>query len=99
MRARGVPPGHPLGPPKPRKPRGPNKIPASVKDMVLASLSEVGGLDYLKRQAEENPQAYMALLGKIIPLQVTGPNDGPMQITVIDYAKADPLQLTGPKGE
>jgi hypothetical protein len=35
-----------------------------VKDMVLAALNEVGGVEYLKRQAEKNPVAFMALLGK-----------------------------------
>jgi hypothetical protein len=57
-----------------------NKIPGAVKDMVLAALNEVGGIEYLKRQAEKNPVAYMALLGKILPTQVSGVNDGPLEI-------------------
>jgi hypothetical protein len=80
MRARGVPPGAPGGPPKPKKGRGPGKIPATVKEMVLASLSEAGGMEYLLRQSKENPSAYMTLLSKIIPMQVTGEGGGPIVI-------------------
>jgi len=72
--------------PKGTRPRGgsrkgrPNKLTGVVKDMVLAALNEVGGVEYLKRQAEKNPVAYMALLGKILPTQVTGVDDGPLVI-------------------
>ena len=58
----------------------PNKLTGAVRDMVLAALNELGGIEYLKRQAEKNPVAYMALLGKILPTQVSGVDDGPMKI-------------------
>ena len=38
--------------------------------MLLASLDAVGGQSYFMRQAEENPNAYMSLIGKIIPAEV-----------------------------
>lgn len=53
-----------------RKKGTPNKQTAAVKDMVLAALDGVGGIAYLKRQAEENPTAFMTLVGKVIPTQV-----------------------------
>jgi hypothetical protein len=63
------------------RPKGvPNKIPAAVKDMVMAALEKVGGIDYLAEQATKNPAAFMALLGKVLPMQLTGANDGPVMI-------------------
>lgn len=57
----------------------PNKHTAAVKDMVLAALSNKGGVKYLERQADENPQAFMTLVGKVIPLQVGGDPDNPIK--------------------
>ena len=53
----------------------PNKITADVRAMVLAALDRVGGEDYLAQQARDNPKAFLSLLGRIIPTQVTGPGD------------------------
>jgi hypothetical protein len=71
----------------PGRPKGmPNKITTAVKDMVAGALEQVGGQDYLARQAEENPSAFLALVGKIIPLQVTGEGDGPLVIKVVRFS-------------
>jgi hypothetical protein len=63
-----------------------NKSTAAIKDMLLASLDEVGGQNYFKQQALDNPNAYMALIGKIIPAevknQITGADGGPVQHSV-----------------
>ena len=40
------------------------------KEALEAAFHGVGGAEYLMRQAEQNPQAFMTLLGKIIPAQV-----------------------------
>jgi len=47
-----------------------NKLTRSVKEAIEVAFNGVGGPEYLMRQAEENPQAFMTLLGKIIPSQV-----------------------------
>lgn len=47
-----------------------NKLTADVKEMVLAALTGVGGQEYLELQAMRNPQAFMSLLGKIMPSQI-----------------------------
>jgi hypothetical protein len=66
------------------RPRGsPNKIQAAVKEMVIQALNEAGGVDYLKGQAATNPTAFLSLVGKVLPLQVTGAGGGPLQMTVI----------------
>jgi hypothetical protein len=61
--------------PRPQPPGGsrkgrPNKISKIIKIEVLESFRMVGGRHYLARQAEENPTAYMNLLGKVIPQQI-----------------------------
>ena len=38
--------------------------------MILQALDDVGGRSYLKKQAKENPTAFLALLGRVVPLQV-----------------------------
>lgn len=48
----------------------PNKNTAALKDMILTALSEAGGVAYLAQQAVENPGPFMALVGKVLPLQV-----------------------------
>ena len=47
----------------------PNKNTAEIKDMILTALAGAGGVKYLQRQADENPVAFMALVGKVLPLQ------------------------------
>ena len=59
----------------------PNKLTADVKEMILGALHEVGGMAYLARQADENPTAFLTLVGKVLPLQLTGKGDGPIQLS------------------
>lgn len=58
----------------------PNKITGDLKEMILGALDAAGGLAYLQKQADANPAAFMTLIGKVLPLQVTGANDGPVVI-------------------
>lgn len=53
--------------------------------MVLTALSDVGGAAYLARQAEENPGPFMTLVGKVLPLQLTGEGGGAIQIRLVSY--------------
>lgn len=53
-----------------RPPGVPNKITSELKDMILQALSESGGVEYLKLQAANNANAFMTLVGKVLPLQV-----------------------------
>lgn len=47
-----------------------NKITTDIKQMVLDAFHKVGGASYLAEQASKNPNAFMTLLGKVIPTQV-----------------------------
>lgn len=64
------------GKPGPGRPKGvPNKTTALLKDAILKAATEAGNGDmvaYLKLQAEKNPGPFMSLLGKVLPMQVTG---------------------------
>lgn len=70
-----------------------NKLTRSVKEAIEAAFQGVGGHEYLMRQAEENPQAFMTLLGKIIPTQVQNDltnSDGSLKPAVIQIVAAQP---------
>lgn len=62
----------------------PNKLTGQVKEMILAALDKAGGVDYLVTQSEENPTAFMTLVGKVLPLQLTGEDGGPVQIATVE---------------
>jgi hypothetical protein len=61
----------------------PNKTTALLKDAILQAAEGAGGkeglIGYLKKQADKNPGPFMSLLGKVLPTQLTGPNDAPIQ--------------------
>ena len=48
----------------------PNKVTKELKEMILGALDDAGGQSYLARQAEENPTAFLTLVGKVLPLSV-----------------------------
>jgi len=68
------------------RPKGvPNKINGDLKAMILGALAGAGGQDYLQRQAELNPGAFLTLIGKVLPMQITGEGGGPVfVITGVD---------------
>lgn len=58
-----------------------NKVTAALKDMILTALEGAhpeGSVAYLKEQASKNPTAFLTLVGKVLPLQVTGEGGGPV---------------------
>lgn len=71
------------------RPKGvPNKTTAKVKDMILGALDQKGGIDYLVRQADENPTAFLTLVGKVLPLQVAHEGNIGQAVTVT-FRRAD----------
>lgn len=59
----------------PGKPKGAvSKNTAAIKDMILAALSEAGGVSYLVDRANDpkTASAFLGLVGKVLPMQVTG---------------------------
>lgn len=48
----------------------PNKMTATLKEMILNALDQVGGESYLVEQSERNPTAFIALLGRLLPSEI-----------------------------
>lgn len=65
----------------------PNKLTATLKDMILGALDGAGGQAYLQEQADKNPTAFMTLIGKVLPMQVTGGEGGPIVVEIVKYTK------------
>ncbi len=67
----------------------PNKTTALLKDAILKAAENAGNkvgknglVSYLEQQASENPGPFMALLGKVLPMQIAGDPDNPIIHTI-----------------
>lgn len=69
------------------RPKGiPNKTTTLLKDAILQAAEAVGSdtkgkeglVGYLKKQAVDEPVAFMTMLGKVLPTQVAGDPDNPI---------------------
>lgn len=74
------------------RPKGiPNKTTTILKEAILQAANAAGGaggmVAYLTEQALENPGPFMALLGRVLPMQV----EGSVGLTVILESDADKL--------
>jgi hypothetical protein len=66
------------------RPKGsPNKITADLKRAILEAAEAAGGeggtVGYLTRQADENPTAFMTLIGKVLPTTLAGDDTAPIR--------------------
>lgn len=72
----------------PGRPKGvPNKNTTLLKDAILKAATQAGGgedglVQYLQDQAKDNPGPFLALLGKVLPMQVAGDPDAPLHHSV-----------------
>ena len=60
----------------PGRPKGStNKATVALKEMILGALDQAGGVEYLTERASDprTASAFLTLVGKVLPLQVTGP--------------------------
>ena len=75
-----------------RKAGVPNKMTAQLREMILGALDDVGGQAYLKHQAEQNPNAFMTLIGKVLPTTLAGDPEAPLrhEVTAIERVVTDP---------
>ena len=78
-----------------RKKGTPNKFTGALKDMILKALDQAdegGAVAYLVKQArKENSAPFMALVGKVLPLQVAGEGGGPLGVYVVSWKDAEAL--------
>jgi hypothetical protein len=62
-----------------RKPGVPNKNTALIRDMIAQALDNAGGVEYLTTIAQSHPGPFLALVGKVMPVQITGADGGAIQ--------------------
>lgn len=77
----------------PGRPKGAlNKSTAILKDMILGALNDVGGQEYLAWAAKAEPKAFMSLLGRVLPYQLSGaplPQPVDVKMILVDPQKED----------
>jgi hypothetical protein len=71
------------GNPHGRPPGSANKVPAILKEAIIRAAELAGGEEgltgYLQTQANANPSVFLGLLGKVLPLQMAGDRENPLQ--------------------
>ena len=53
---------------------------AAIRELIAMALHELGGVEYLKSTAMSHPAAFLSLIGKTMPLQVTGEGGGAVKM-------------------
>jgi hypothetical protein len=69
--------------PGPGRPKGSvNKATKEIKDMILEALDNAGGAEYLEKRANDprTASAFLGLVGKVLPMQITGKDGGPIAV-------------------
>ena len=67
-----------------RKKGTPNKVTKELREMILGALDDAGGQKYLAEQAVQNPAAFIALIGRVLPTTIQGNGtDGSLTIQVL----------------
>jgi hypothetical protein len=77
----------------PGRPKGSqNKVTTEIKEMVVEALSELGGVAYLVDRGNDprTATAFLGLVGKVLPLQVTGADGAPVQFAQIVRVIVEP---------
>ena len=57
----------------------PNKYTGELRQMILGALDDAGGRGYLKARALDTPQAFLSLIGRVLPLQHEGTEGTPIK--------------------
>ena len=75
-----------------RKKGTPNKTTALLKDAILRAAENAGDgdmVEYLTQQARLNPGPFLSLLGKVLPMQVTGEDGGAFSVVVNNFTLSE----------
>jgi hypothetical protein len=60
-----------------------NVLTSELRSMIVTALGNVGGVQYRELQARQNPAAFLTLLGKVLPREVSGLEGAPIAVTSI----------------
>jgi len=57
---------------------------AKLRELILGALDDVGGREYLAKQAIKNPTAFMSLIGRVLPkdVKIAGDSENPVKINI-----------------
>lgn len=92
MAGRGSEPGERRGG---RQKGTPNKLTAALKDAILTAAELVGSdgegkdgvVGYLTMVAKSDVKAFAALLGKVLPMQVTGEDGAALKVEIVHFCE------------
>lgn len=65
-----------------RKKGSQNKVPKTIKESILAAFDAVGAEEYLIEQAHANPTAFLNLMGKILPSELSAKVEGAVSLNI-----------------
>lgn len=80
------------GNPKGRITGSHNKNTTALKESILNALNAKGGQKWLEKLADDNPQAFATLLGKVLPMTVAGDPQSPVTLQVITGIPRSPTE-------
>ena len=60
-----------------------NKISRDIREMILQALDQVGGVNYLAQRAIDTPGPFLALLSKVMPMQVASADGSPVHLHLL----------------
>lgn len=61
---------------------------AAIRELIIQALTDVGGVDYLASVAKSHPPAFLSLIGKVMPLQVTGAEGQPLIPPTFNFVRS-----------
>jgi hypothetical protein len=66
-----------------------NRLTRDLKAMILGALSAAGGQAWFEHQMEANPVAFMALLGRLLPLTIGSEKEKPLEVKMTREERAE----------
>ena len=75
------------------RPKGsPNVLTKTIREGVFEAFAELGGKEWLKGLAKDDPRSFAGLLAKAMPPQVEGSGGGPVVVQIVT-AVPDPVPV------
>jgi len=57
-----------------------NKRTRSIRAAIIEVFNDIGGIRHFAAWAKKNPDDFYKLCGRLIPIEVSGPDGGPIEI-------------------
>ena len=75
-----------------REPGTPNKITVAAKQAFALAFEGIGGVPFLTKWAKANPSDFLKLYARLIPVEVAGSLDAPIQLEM-KQPRLDPNEM------